>query len=85
MEMHFSDAVSHLGANDRIRRQTDPAVLRRIDRDTDLRIMWYTKRSVTDLRERLVELDNEPEIESSLAARGPLLALANTVMGGLTT
>ena len=85
MEMHFSDAVSHLGANDRVRRQTDPAVLRRIDRDTDLRIMWFTKRTVAELRERLQELDHEPDIEGSLAARGPLLALANTVMGGSTT
>ena len=85
MEMHFSDAVSHLGADDRVRRQTDPAVLRRIDRDTDLRIMWFTKRTVAELRERLQELDHEPDIEGSLAARGPLLALANTVMGGSTT
>ncbi len=85
MEVHFNEAVTHLGTTDRIRRQTDPAVLRRIDRDTDLRIMWYTKRTVTELRERLVELDHEPDVEGSLAARGPLLALANAVIGGSTT
>ncbi len=85
MELHFGDAPSHFGANDRIRRRTDSAVLRRIDRDTDLRIMWYTKRSVADLRERLAELDHEPDVEGSLAARGPLLALANAVIGDSTT
>lgn len=84
MEVHYTDAVSHLGTNDRIRKQTDPAVLRRIDRDTDLRIMWYTKRTSAELRERLLELDNEADVEGSLAARGPLLALANAVMGGST-
>jgi len=81
MELHFGDAVPHLGTSDRIRRQTDPMFLRRIDRDTDLRIMWYTKRSVAELRERLDELDREPEVEGSIAARGPLLVLANAVVG----
>jgi hypothetical protein len=85
MEVHFGEAATHIGATDRIRRQTDPSVLRRIDRDTDLRIMWYTKRSVGELRERLVELDNEPDVEGSIAARGALLVLANAVMGGSTT
>lgn len=82
METHVDEAAQHPDATDRIRRQSDPAVNRRIDRDTDIRILWYTRRSALEIRERLAELDREPDVEGTLTTGGPMVALAGAALGG---
>ncbi len=81
MEVNFDEAVQHLAGNDRIRKQTDQAFNARIDRDTDIRIMWYSERPAAEVHLRLVELDEEWDMEKVLSSNGALLALTGAVLG----
>ncbi|MBA3685882.1 MAG: hypothetical protein H0W72_11675 [Planctomycetes bacterium] len=81
MEVHFDEAVQHLAGTDRIRKQTDQAINARIDRDTDIRIMWYADRPAGEVNLRLGELDEEWDMERVLASNGSLLALTGAVLG----
>ncbi len=81
MEVHFEEAVQHLAGNDRIRKQTDQAINARIDRDTDIRIMWFAERPAAEVNLRLGELDEEWDMEKVLGSNGALLALTGAVLG----
>jgi len=69
---------------DRVTDHTRPAVNRRIDRDTDARILLYTQSGDADaIRERLAQLDREWDIERCLETGASTLILIGSALSTL--
>jgi hypothetical protein len=67
--------------NDRVRRNTAPSILTRIDKQTDANIRYYCRRSPAEISARLRELEQEWSIERYLQTNASLLALGGAILG----
>jgi hypothetical protein len=67
--------------NDRVRRNTSPSTLARIDRQTDANIRYYCRQSPAVIDARLRALEQEWSIERYLQTNASVLALGGALLG----
>lgn len=66
--------------NDRVRRNTAPAINAEIDSDLERQIRFYAVQSPTAISERIEELENEWSIERVLETQASTLALSGILL-----
>jgi hypothetical protein len=66
---------------DRVRRHTSPDALKKIDRQTEENIRFYSGQPISGIAKRLEELEREWSIERWLQTNASALAFTGTVLG----
>ncbi|MRR32665.1 DUF2892 domain-containing protein [bacterium] len=66
---------------DRVRRNTDPEVLNKIDNDLEKTINYYATQSPSNITLRIRQLENEWDMERILETNASTLALTGAFMG----
>jgi hypothetical protein len=67
--------------NDRVRRNTSPSTLARIDTRTDANIRFFSTQPPAEISARLQELEQEWSIERYLQTNASIVALSGAVLG----
>lgn len=73
--------MNHDHELDRVRRNTSPELLERIDRRTESNIRFFSTQPASDIRVRLHELDQEWSIERFLQLNSSVIALGGAFLG----
>jgi hypothetical protein len=73
--------MNHDHEIDRVRRNTSPGLLERIDRMTESNIRFFSTQPASDINARLRELDQEWSIERFLQLNSSVLALGGAFLG----
>jgi hypothetical protein len=69
------------GETDRIRRQTSPEILEKLERQLERNVRFHGARSEAEIARRIAELENEWSIERYLDTNASALALTGTFLG----
>ena len=69
------------GENDRVRRQTSPEILEKLERQLELNVRFHGARSEAEIAKRIAELENEWSIERYLDTNASVLALTGAFLG----
>ena len=69
------------GETDRVRRQTSPEILERLERQLELNVRFHGARSEAEIAQRIAELENEWSIERYLDTNASALALTGAFLG----
>lgn len=67
--------------SDRVRRNTEPQVLQRIDRDLESSVRFYATQSAEEITRRIEELEVEWDVERVLETNASTLALTGAFFG----
>jgi len=66
---------------DRVRRQTSPEVLEKLERQLERNVRFHGTRSEAEITSRIAELENEWSIERYLDTNASILALTGALLG----